>query len=150
ALCPARDCPPAAAPHEPLTLCLHLERRFLPLLFADASATILQEGMIGSKVVEIDPGRPEYGPVADGGRITARVAPELADLLKQTQGLLTEVRDGQGTLGRLLKDGRAYTEVVATLDQTRKLMETSQSAARSIQQDADAVKRLPIVPRYVH
>jgi phospholipid/cholesterol/gamma-HCH transport system substrate-binding protein len=145
----AIELPPADRPSEPLTLCLQLERRFQPLVFADAMATILQEGMIGSRVIEIEPGRPGYGSVADGACIAAQVAPELADLLKQTQATLAEVRDGQGTLGKLLKDDRAYTEVVGTLEQTRKLLETSQAAARSIQQDADAVKRLPIVRSYV-
>jgi outer membrane protein OmpA-like peptidoglycan-associated protein len=145
----AVELPPAERPDEPLTLSLQLERRFQPLVFADASARILQEGMIGTKVIEIDPGRPERGPVADGAPIAAATNPDLADLLKQTQGMLAEVRDGQGTLGKLLKDDRAYTQVVSTLEQTRKLMETSQEAARSIKQDADAVKKLPIVRRYV-
>jgi hypothetical protein len=145
----AVELPPAERPDEPLTLRLHLERRFQPLVFADATACIRQEGMIGAKVVEIEPGHPDRGPAADGAPIGATVAPELADLLKQTQSLLTEVRDGQGTLGKLLKDDRAYTELVATLQQTRKLMETSQAAAVSIKQDADAVKRLPIIRRYV-
>src|SRR5438094_847491 len=40
----AVELPPANHPGEPLTLCLHLERRFQPLVFVDAVATILQEG----------------------------------------------------------------------------------------------------------
>jgi phospholipid/cholesterol/gamma-HCH transport system substrate-binding protein len=39
--------------------------------------------------------------------------------------------------------------VISTLEQTRKLVESSQAAARSIQQDTEAVKRLPIVRSYV-
>jgi outer membrane protein OmpA-like peptidoglycan-associated protein len=145
----AVDLPAADRPDEPLTLCLRLDRRFHPLVFADASACILQEGMVGSKVVEIDPGRSDRGPVADGARIASHGVPEMADLLKQTQELLAQVRDGQGTLGKLLKDDRAYAELVTALQQTRKLMESSQATALAIKQDADAIKRLPIVRSYV-
>jgi outer membrane protein OmpA-like peptidoglycan-associated protein len=145
----AVELPPADRPDEPLALHLRLDRRFQPLVFADASACILQEGMVGSKVVEIDPGRRQRGPVDDGAQIASHSVPEVADLLKETQELLVDVRQGQGTLGKLLKDDRAYTEVVATLTETRRLMENSQATAKSIQQDADAIKRLPIVRRYV-
>ena len=33
---------------------IKLDRKFQPLVFADAAASIVQEGMIGAKVVEID------------------------------------------------------------------------------------------------
>ena len=140
---------PADAPDAPLTLRLQLDRRFQPLVFADASATLLQEGMIGAKVVEIDPGHREQGPVADGGRITARPTVELADLLRQTQGLLADLRAGQGTLGKLVRDDAAYSEAVGALQDARKALERSQDAAASIKQDADAIKRLPVVRSYV-
>jgi ABC-type transporter Mla subunit MlaD len=145
----AVDLPAADRPDEPLTLRLQLDRRFQPLVFADASAAILQEGMIGAKVVEIDPGHRDRGGIADGGHIAARQAPELADLLAETWDLLAAVREGQGTVGKLIKDDRAYTEVVAALQDSRKLMERSQDAAQSVKQDADAIKRLPVVRSYV-
>src|SRR5688572_7192028 len=68
----AVELPPADRPGEPLTLSLRLDRRFQPLIFADAAASIVQEGMIGSKVVEIDPGRLDLGPVVDGARIASK------------------------------------------------------------------------------
>jgi phospholipid/cholesterol/gamma-HCH transport system substrate-binding protein len=145
----AVDLPATDRPDEPLTLRLKLDRKFQPLVFSDAAASIVQEGMIGAKVVEIDPGHRDRGPVADGGLIAARQRPELADLLTQTQGMIAEIREGQGTIGKLLKDDRAYSEIVAALKETRRLMERSQDAAQSIKQDADAIKRLPIVRSYV-
>ncbi len=145
----AVDLPAADLPDDPLTLRLTLDRRFQPLVFADASAAIVQEGMIGARVVEIDPGRRDRGGVADGTTIAARPTPELADLLAETREALAEIREGQGTIGKLLKDDRAYSEVVAALQDSRKLMEQSQDAALSVKQDADAIKRLPVVRSYV-
>jgi phospholipid/cholesterol/gamma-HCH transport system substrate-binding protein len=143
------DLPAADRPADPLVLRLKIDSKFRPMLFADATATILQEGMIGAKVVEIDPGRHDRGPVEDGGQISSRQTPELADLLAQTQSMIADVREGQGTVGKLLKDDRAYGEVVSALKETRRLMERSQDAAQSIKQDADAIKRLPLVRSYV-
>jgi phospholipid/cholesterol/gamma-HCH transport system substrate-binding protein len=143
------DLPETEQADEALVLRLTLDRRFQHLLFADASACILNEGMVGGRVIEIEPGRRESGPLADGARIASHSNADLSDLLKQTQTLLADVRDGQGTLGRLLKDDRAYTEVVAALEQTKQLMQKSQDAVQAVKQDADAIKRLPIVRSYV-
>jgi ABC-type transporter Mla subunit MlaD len=141
--------PSADRPDGAIALQMAIDRRFLPMIFADASATILQEGMIGARVIEIDPGHAEKGLVAAGGRIAVRQTPDLADLLAQTQSMLAELRNGQGTIGKLLKDDGAYSEVVAALQETRKLMERSQETAASLKQDADAIKRLPVVRSYV-
>ena len=54
--------------------------------------------MIGAKVVEIEPGHRDRGPVADDGRIAARRVPELADLLAQTQGMVADVREGEAAV----------------------------------------------------
>jgi phospholipid/cholesterol/gamma-HCH transport system substrate-binding protein len=143
------DLPASDRPDAPLTLQLKLDRKFQPLVFADATAAILQEGMIGAKVIEIEPGHPETGPIPDGGRLAPRPTPELADLLAQTQGMIADLREGQGTMGKLLKDDRAYSEVVSALKDTRRMLERSQDAAQSIKQDADAIKRLPVVRSYV-
>ena len=142
------DLPDHQSADSPLTLRLSLDRRFQHLVFADATAIILNEGMIGAKVVEIDPGHREKGPVADGSRITTGDAADLAGLLKQAQEMLGAVREGQGTLGKLINDDKAYAEVLGALEQTRKLMEKSQATADSMRQDADAIKRLPIIRRY--
>ncbi len=141
--------PPASAPEAPLVLRLRLDRKFQPLVFADARATIVSEGMIGSRVVEIAPGSPQAGPASDGARIANDSAPDLADLLRQTKDVLADVREGQGTLGKLLKDDRAYTALVSAVDQAKLMMQSSQQAAEAIKQDADAVKRMPLIRGYV-
>lgn len=141
--------PPAELPDAPLVLRLRLDRSFQPLVFADARAAILSEGMVGSRVIEITPGSPASGPAAEGARIAAEATPDLADLLKQTKDVLSDVRDGQGTLGKLLKDDRAYTALVSAVDQARFMMQSSQQAAEAVKQDAEAVKRLPLIRGYV-
>jgi phospholipid/cholesterol/gamma-HCH transport system substrate-binding protein len=142
------DLPQQDAADAPLLVRMRLDRRFQHLVFADATATILNEGMIGAKVIEIDPGRRESGNVADGALIAAGNAADLSGLLKQAQEIIAGVREGQGTLGKLITDERAYNDILSALEQTRVLMEKGQATADSMRQDAEAIKRLPIIRNY--
>lgn len=126
-----------------------------PLLGSDSRAIILSEGFIGSKVIELDPGTTghlEPGAVIPGepDRLMASLR-ELADqagqtledlrrlgeqteaALKEAQGLVSDLRNGQGPTGQ---------EVTSTL---RDL----QDAARSVSDSFGAMKNLPLLGGYV-
>jgi phospholipid/cholesterol/gamma-HCH transport system substrate-binding protein len=111
------------------------------LVRADASAQIVSEGMVGGKVVEIDPGTAADG-VADDALIATRPSAELTDVLAQVSGTIQDIRGGQGTLGKLVKDPEGYAALLALLQQGQKTM-------ASVQQDADALKRVPYLGSYV-
>jgi phospholipid/cholesterol/gamma-HCH transport system substrate-binding protein len=133
---------PPGSPGQDVVLRLRLAGRFRPLVRADASAQIVGESMVGGKVVEIDPGSPSAKPVEEDAIIASRPTAELADVVGRVEGVLAEVRDGKGTLGKLLKEDKAHEELVQMLEQGR-------TTLASIQQDADAVKALPIIRSYV-
>jgi outer membrane protein OmpA-like peptidoglycan-associated protein len=105
--------------------------------------------MVGGKVIEIEPGNPERGPVADGAVIASKPAQDFNAVIDQAAELVNSVRNGQGALGKLIRDDKVYDEVAGTLEQTRQLVQKSQDAVAAIQQDAEAIKRLPIVRGYV-
>jgi phospholipid/cholesterol/gamma-HCH transport system substrate-binding protein len=125
------------------------------LLGSDSRAIILGEGFIGSKVIELDPGTAgglEPGAVIPGepDRLMVRLR-EMADqasqtledlrrlseqadaALKEAQGLVSDLRTGQGPTGQ---------EVTSTL---RDL----QDAARSVSDSFGAMKNLPVLGGYV-
>ncbi len=133
---------PPAAPGEAVRVRLRLDGRLRHLVRADASAQIVSEGMIGGKIVDIDPGTASAGPIADNGLLANRPTSDLTEVLSQVRTTLQEVREGQGTLGKLVKDPEVYAALVTMLQQ-------SQHTLTSIQQDADAIKRLPVVRSYV-
>ena len=58
---------PPRLPGEPVELVMRLDERLRSLVRSDAVARILAEGMVGARVVEITPGRPEAAEVAEGG-----------------------------------------------------------------------------------
>jgi phospholipid/cholesterol/gamma-HCH transport system substrate-binding protein len=124
-----------------VVLRLRLRAELRNLVRADASAQIVSEGMVGGKVVEIDPGRSDQ-PVADEALIATRPSAELTDVLAQVSGTLQSIRDGEGTLGKLAKDPEGYAALLALLRQSEKTM-------ASVQRDADALKRVPVLGGYV-
>ncbi len=136
---------------------MKLKGRFRALIGADARVEILGEGLIGGKVVEIDPGTPGAGPLAANAVLPGRsenvmtelktlasksndLMDEVQALTRQTtkfmaeaQGLVAEVRKGEGVMGR---------ELLATL---RDSQETMDSVGRGF----EALKRMPLLGRYV-
>jgi phospholipid/cholesterol/gamma-HCH transport system substrate-binding protein len=132
-------------PGEPsgeIVLQFKLDGRMRHLVRADARAQIVAEGMVGGKVVEIDPGSDGAEAVQDGARIASRPSAELTALLAQVQATLQGIGKGEGALGKLFKDDELYVEMLKLLRQGRGTM-------ASLKQDADALKGMPLVRNYV-
>jgi outer membrane protein OmpA-like peptidoglycan-associated protein len=151
------DPPGPDRPEGAVLLRLRLDRRYQHLLFADAVAHIENEGMIGGKVVILEPGSAAAGALGDGALIASKLPPAtMDDVMRQTTELLAEVRKGTGTLGRLLTDDSLYKEAVSLVRDGRGFVQRGQETMGSVRdtvdsmkQDADAIKRLPIVRSYV-
>lgn len=138
-----------ATPGGDVILHLRLDGRLRQLVRADAFAEIANEGLIGGKVVEIQPGTSAADVVRDGAAIASRPTLEVAQVLQQADTVLGHashvlegVKKGEGSLGKLAKDGAAYAELVA-------LMKEGQGTLASIRQDANAIRDLPIIRGYV-
>jgi phospholipid/cholesterol/gamma-HCH transport system substrate-binding protein len=140
---------PPGQPGEEVILRIRLDGRLRSLVRSDACARIIGEGMVGGKVVEIDPGSPAAEPVPPDAVIASRPTTELADVLGQVNHTLEGIREGNGTISKLLKDGEAYAELTGALRDTRKAVGESRQAIASFKQDTDAIKRLPVVRSYV-
>jgi phospholipid/cholesterol/gamma-HCH transport system substrate-binding protein len=133
-----------ARPGEPVLLHLRLKGEYRRLVRTDSTVRIVSEGLIGGKVLEIQPGRSpgDSESVADNALLQSEPTPELADLLGQVNTTLAGVRNGEGTLGKLTTDPEAYRALVELLHQSKDTM-------TAFQQDAEAVKKLPLVGKYV-
>lgn len=119
-----------AAPQSPGdSVVLHLKVRgsFRPLIRADATVRIVSEGLVGGKVVEITPGRPESPAAANRAMLAFRPTAELGDVLDEVRTTLRDVRDGQGPLGK---------ELLAAVQDAR-------GTLQSVGKTSDTVRRLP-------
>jgi phospholipid/cholesterol/gamma-HCH transport system substrate-binding protein len=139
---------PPEEPNGPVMLHLRLKGKFRRLVRTDSTVRIVSEGMISGKVLEIyrhvrksGDTRPDE-PAANGALLAGEPSQELNDVLGQVSDALHGILSGEGTLGKLARDQKAYDAFVALLTQGKDTLS-------SIQQDADAIKRLPVVNRYV-
>jgi phospholipid/cholesterol/gamma-HCH transport system substrate-binding protein len=64
------------------------------------------------------------------------------EAFRQVNGALRDLRGGKGSLGRLVKSQDAYREALRTVEQVREMV-------RSVKQNADALKSMPLVRSYV-
>src|SRR5262249_37012693 len=103
-------------PGSPVVLRLRLKEEFRDLVRADAVARIVSEGMVGGKVVEIDPGS-TADTLPDDGLIATRPTADLSDVLAQASSTLQGLREGDGTLAKLARDPEAYQALLGAIKQ---------------------------------
>ncbi len=110
-----------------ISVVMRVDRESSRFIKQDAEVTIGSEGLMGSKVISISSGT-ENSPTVDDQAVLKAIEPveidqilaELEKTAKHAQGIMinleeitTQVRQGEGTIGRLLTD----TELVNNFDQ---------------------------------
>ncbi len=153
---------PPGEPGRPVELILRLDERLRPLVRTDALARIVSEGLVGAKVVELTPGRPDAPFVADLDRIASERPIEVADLLKKAAGSLERldrlarsaeqglgevnaiagsIRRGDGSLGKLVRDETLYRDLIAVAHRGDRTL-------NALEENLDALKQTWPLSRY--
>ena len=153
---------PPSVPGKPVVLWFKLDERLHPLVRTDASARIVPQSLVGAKVVEIVPGKPDAPVVADNGSIQVETPLELIDLMKQAAASLkrvdavaeaaevglgeinaiaSSIREGKGSLGKFVRDDEAYQKIMA-------LSVHGSKAIDDLDQNLAALKRTWPLSRY--
>ena len=153
---------PPQKPGEPVVLWFRLDERLHPLVRTDSTARIVPQSLVGAKVVDIAPGKPDAPVVADRGSIAVETPMELVDLMKQAMASLKRVdavaeaaekglgefntiaasiREGKGSLGKFVRDDEAYQKLVALSDHGAK-------AVGALDDNLAALKRTWPLSRY--
>jgi phospholipid/cholesterol/gamma-HCH transport system substrate-binding protein len=134
---------PPQPPDGLVVLHLRLKGELRDLVRTDSTVQIVSEGMIGGKALEIHRGKGANAPLAQNGDLLkSEGSTDLADVLNQVSQTLKGIDAGEGTIGKLARDPRVYDALLGMLMQ-------GQEAAATIQQDAEALKKLPLVGGYV-
>ena len=126
---------------------LRLKGEYRHLVRTRSRVQIVSEGLIGGKVVEIQPGKPGSSidadePAAEGAMLASLPTTELADVLGDVSQTLQALRTGQGTIAKLTNEPAAHDAAVEMLHQGKE-------ALASIQQVADGMGKLPLVGGYI-
>ncbi|HEX8298105.1 MAG TPA: MlaD family protein, partial [Rubricoccaceae bacterium] len=116
------------APGEPIMVRMQVEERARNLIREDSRALIQTDGLVGNVIVALTDGTRDTPQIAEDGQITgvdpfdlSQVSDRLFTSVSrfdsvtvQLAGIMTDVRTGEGSLGRFLYDERLYDESVAT------------------------------------
>lgn len=156
----AVEYPDHDGPGAEVTVRMRLQAKYANRLYADASAQIHGTGMLGSKVIAIQPGDPKKGALPDGRlrgvkpfQLEDAIA-EVRDLAKEAKGTATEVKllaaetretvaaakgflkgveESNGTLAKLIRDDDIYEDARGTLADLRKLVNRADKAVGTME-----------------
>jgi phospholipid/cholesterol/gamma-HCH transport system substrate-binding protein len=118
---------------------MRIDRRFQADILTDSTASLVTEGLLGNRVVNVTRGFTGV-PLKEGQEITGveekaikEVVQRSADVLANLQALSDNVRElmagvqeGRGTLGKLLTDDQAYRHLNSVLAKTDQLVSNVQ------------------------
>jgi phospholipid/cholesterol/gamma-HCH transport system substrate-binding protein len=119
---------------------MRLDKNFQSDILTDSVATLVTEGLLGNRYVNIERGYTGV-PLKDGQAVpggqeksmtevverSADVLANLKDLSIQIQAIVTSVKEGKGTLGKLLTDEQAYNHLNSILAKGDQIASTVQS-----------------------
>lgn len=142
-------------PGGPIIARLRIDRGMRSLLRADAGARIVPQSALGGRAVELDPGSAEAAELGLGAVLAGRVDDPLDGLVRQASQvagrldrlaesageslreltkLSAEIREGDGTLGKLVKDPAAYERLVELEGRSLKVMQDLEDNLMALKQ----------------
>jgi phospholipid/cholesterol/gamma-HCH transport system substrate-binding protein len=135
---------------DPVVLRLRLKGEYRRLIRPDAVVRIESDGLVGGKVLEIKPAPTTSATPADGLVAEDQLLQgDSSDLMENVAAALNGLRDGKGSLGQFLTNTQAHDAFVDMIHQGFKTLAKSEETATTLQQDADALKRVPVLGSYV-
>jgi len=104
---------------------LSIKKDTVPLLKKDSKASILTQGLLGDKFVELSPGSPSSPPLKENDAIQGKVVTELQDIVEASSAslnslsgfigrleeLLNKIDRGEGTLARFVNDPSLFNNL---------------------------------------
>jgi phospholipid/cholesterol/gamma-HCH transport system substrate-binding protein len=114
---------------------LRLDKSYQSYIRTDSSAGLITEGLLGNRYVDIDrgyvgrvldnneeiPGREEKA-LKEVVERSADLMDSLSSITKQASAVLTDVRNGRGSLGKFMVDQTAYNHLNSTLENLDHMM----------------------------
>jgi phospholipid/cholesterol/gamma-HCH transport system substrate-binding protein len=114
---------------------LRLQQTFQTYIRTDSSAGLITEGLLGNRYVDIDrgyvgrvlgnedeiPGREERA-LKQVVERSADLMDSLSNITKQANAVITDVRNGRGSLGKFMVDQTAYNHLDSSLQSLDRMM----------------------------
>jgi phospholipid/cholesterol/gamma-HCH transport system substrate-binding protein len=142
--------PPAAAGQKAdrsrnILVVLRVDRRFKDNITTESRASLVTEGFLGNRYVRITRGYagtsiPAQGEVPGEAEVAmkdvvergADLVENLGALSKDAQGLVSGLRKGEGSLGKLMTDNELYNHLNSSVTRLDQMLETTQAGKNSL------------------
>ena len=143
------------APGQPITVLMEVDEDVRPLIREDSRAAIQTDGLVGNVIVALTAGSPGLPQVAEGGviegvdpfaftAVTDRLFASVSrfdSLTINLTGITSDIRTGEGTLGRFLYDETLYENTVATTEEFQTTLRTFTARADGLVTVAENASR---------
>jgi len=103
---------------------MKLDKRFQEDILTDSTATLVTEGLLGNRYVNIARGFTGI-PLKENQEVAGTAEKSLSDVMASMQGLtvdihglVTSIQEGKGTIGKLMTDDEAYKHLNSLLAHT--------------------------------
>jgi len=111
-----------------IELVMRVDKRFQPDILTDSTASLVTEGLLGNRYVNITRGFTGV-PLKENQEVPGTAEKSLSDVMASMQGLTVDVRnvitslqEGKGTLGKLLTDDQAYNNLNSLLAKSNEMV----------------------------
>ena len=165
----AVEYPDHDGPGAEVTVRMRLQAKYASRVYADAAAQIHSSGLLGSKVISIQPGDPKAGALANGrlrgvkpfdmNEAVAEVrdlakeakgtavevkalAKDARDTVASAKGFIEDVKESDGTLAKLIRDDDLYEDARGTLGDMRKLIARTDKAVGTLEGEMGSLRGL--------
>jgi phospholipid/cholesterol/gamma-HCH transport system substrate-binding protein len=109
---------------------MRLDRRFQPDILTDSTASVVTQGLLGNKYINISRGFTGV-PLKDGEEVPPSEIKEMLGSLQalsdSMQVILDDVKEGKGTMGKLLIDPQAYNHMNSVMAKADTMMSNVQA-----------------------
>src|SRR5437899_8363887 len=127
-----------------------------PLLRRDAAVLIRPMGLLGDKYLELLPGTSKEPPLLDGAVLTGQAERDITGVadsatatlesvshsLKDLQTILTGLKEGKGTAGKLVTDPALYDHMTVLLQKAEAISDKTSQLLAKIEQGEGTLGRL--------
>ena len=121
-----------------IEIVMRLDKRFQPDILTDSTASLVTEGLLGNRYVNITRGFTGV-PLKESQEVPGTAEKSLSDVMASMQGLTVDVHnvvqsllDGKGTLGKLLTDDQAYNNLNGLLAKSNEMVDNIQKGRGTI------------------
>jgi len=139
-----------------VSLTFTINQDIVPLLRRDAAVLIRPMGLLGDKYLELLPGTPKEPPLQNGSVLTGQAESDITSLadsatvtlenvdrsLKDLQSILTGLKEGKGTAGKLVTDPALFDHTTTLLRKAEAVSDKATQLLARIEKGEGTLGRL--------